>query len=379
MKKIFDLSRGAPPLYTIPIDAFTGKYTDLPGLNETIEAYPDSLNYKGSSVAGNNFRWFGPLRELLGKKHWVHSDQIIVRNGWMDSMDAVFLLLNKKQDIASKKRKAYIVTECPSYDRFAQNIKQHNMDWDAVLLEKDGVCIWELEKLFASNTVDLFYGIYEGQNPSSYSYSPEKKEQVEALCKKYGVLLLWDGAYHNLTYGRKNESMVHIDSHIIYAFNFTKEVSAWAKVWYLVVWDREVADSLFDVVSTKWLNPVYPIEAWYYEFLKSKYYEENLDKLRKLYWERARKFKEIMNTYVKHCEFNQDMDSGYFVNVKFNGVSNHDAFIKKLKDNWIIVSDSRNSFHPKYIELANGVIRIPFAILDEDEIKELAMRFSVLK
>lgn len=376
MKKIFDLSRWAPPLYTVPINAFIWKLDWLLWFNEVIDKYRESLTYKWSFVWWHNFWWFWPLRELLAKKHDVEFEQIIIRNWWMDSIDAFFVYINKKLEKSLKKRNAIIVTESPTYDRIPENLLQHRIKWESVMMKNDWVDLVELENIFKKKEIDAFYWIYEWQNPTSYNCSKEKKEKLEELCKKYNVLVLWDWAYHNLTYKRKNNYITKIDNHIIYSFNYTKELSAWAKVWYLLIWDKNIAKEIFEVVSNKWLNPNYPTQAWYYEFILSKYYDENIENLRTLYWNRAKIFLRLANKYLKDCEYNKNLDSWFFINIKFPNIKNHDDFIEKLNQNWIIISDSRKSYHPKYKNMANWVVRIPFAILDENEMEEILARLS---
>src|SRR5262245_32353585 len=131
--KIFDLARGAPPLETVPLKYILGE--GFPGIGTVIGKNPKTLLYKGSDSGGNNFKGYGPLREVLAAEHGVEPEQIIIRNGGMDAMTHVLTyLLWQRAESSRPNEPIAVATEIPTYDRFPQNLQIHGIKWCGIPL-----------------------------------------------------------------------------------------------------------------------------------------------------------------------------------------------------------------------------------------------------
>ncbi len=370
----FDLSRGAPPLETVPAEYIAGSKT-LPGLGEIVTKYPETLLYKGSGVHGNNFKGYGPLREVLALEHGVDPDQVIIRNGGMDAMTHVLVYLLWQREESGKTNRIAVATEIPTYDRFPQNLQIHGIEWRGVPLTPKGLDLDRLEELLKNGEIQMFYGIYEGQNPSSYSYRDEEIRAVETLCARYDVLVLWDGAYHRLTYGREREEIRTPGSNVILQRNYTKEISAGLKCGYLVV-PKELAPKFDFIVSNSGLNPNYPTQAWIHAFITSPHYVEHIAKLKELFSARLNALREALQKYSPEAIYNKAVDSGYFLEIDYPDVPERSEFEKALGEQGVAISDSTLSYPPAERGTVQGKIRFPFAVFNPEQIDEIARRIA---
>ncbi|MBD3360647.1 aminotransferase class I/II-fold pyridoxal phosphate-dependent enzyme [Candidatus Peregrinibacteria bacterium] len=371
-KKTFDITRGAPPMETIPKDVIAGNGDEeVPGISDVIRENPLCLAYKGSNVAGHNFKGYGPLRETLAAQHKVKPEQIFVRNGGMDAMHFVLHYLRYAYpDIPIS-----VATEVPTYDRFPRALNTFGFEWVGIPLTQDGLDMDELRSRVNKKYIDLFYRIYEGQNPSSYSYSDkEMQSQTEELAG-LGAIIMDDGAYHNLTYGRKRNEITEFPDNYILQRNFTKEVSPGLKCGYLVIPENMVED--FDyIVRNLGLNPVYPVQAWYNAFINSTLYPGQIDYLRDIFGPRAMAVLDALNECSPEAEYNRNLDSGYFLDVNYPSIPERDTFVDALAERGIKVERVNDSYPPESLKRSKGAIRIPFATLKEDEIEEVCRRIA---
>lgn len=364
----FDLSRGAPTLDTVPLTTITRGSDMVENIASVIAANPKTLLYKGSDVAGHNFKGYGPLRETLAARHGVTPEQIIIRNGGMDAMTHVLtFLLWKRGTSKNPDERIAVATEVPTYDRFPLNLALHGIGWKGVPIVNGELDLQRLQETVQQPEVKLFYGIYEGQNPSSYSYSDEQMREIERICAEHQTLVLWDGAYHNLTYGRTRDPITLASENVILQYNYTKEISAGFKCGYLVV-PPSFAKDFNHIVSNAGLNPNYPTQAWIHAFITSAEYPQHLETLRTLFAPRAQAVTQSVKKYSPEAVFNEAVDSGYFIEILYPNIPDQEKFTTALGAAGVTVSDSLASYPPEFQEQVLGKVRLPFAILTPEEI-----------
>jgi DNA-binding transcriptional MocR family regulator len=73
---------------------------------------------------------------------------------------------------------------------------------------------------------------------------------------------------------------------------------------------------------------------------------------------------------------NSSVDSGYFAELFFEGITDHNTFMRRLEGAGIIVGDSRNSYITP--EDGTGRVRIPFASLDPNIVTEAVERIDAV-
>ncbi len=365
-QKQYTLLRGAPLPETFPSEFQNGQE-----IGETFASLisndKDLLGYRGPDFMG-----YGPLREFLAQKHGVESDQIIMGHGGMDVTSHWLTFLNKQRADAHQKKEAVlsrrvsVAVEAPTYDRMLQNIYHNNMEAVGILMTPEGLDLECLEDLARSGSIDGFYGIPIGQNPSSYNYSPEQREAVEEICAKYDVFVLWDLAYQNLTYGWDAEEFTNPKDHVVAQLNFTKEISPGLKCGYLVL-PKVLVEQMKEVVSSARLNAIHPVHALYHRFLETSRYPEHIQSLKELFSQRITGFLNTLEEHTPTAIYNSDLSSGYFIQPRFPGIQDHDKFMKALQTRGVQIGDARNTYPEGHKHVGVGEIRFAPAILMPEE------------
>ncbi|MCF7846667.1 MAG: pyridoxal phosphate-dependent aminotransferase [Candidatus Gracilibacteria bacterium] len=402
LEKPINLKRGAPELSTIDADLVLGNKPGLTNVNELVEENPFLLGYQGSDqsrpginpkLKGKNFLGLDSFRETLAELHNVKPEQIVVAGGGMDAMSLVFDAINRQLGEGREFRLGKMAVEQPTYDRILENAKNRRFATRGVRLDtKTGLDLTELEELLKRTQIDLFYGIDPGQNPSSYSYAPEERQEIEQKMAEYGGLVLWDRAYENLRYGESEQNGTPhyfqgpIPDNVIIARNYTKELAAGsAKLGYLILPDDPGILKLFDtVVSNARLNATsYLVSALVNQIIDPKneeqfhYYSQHLKKLRERFQPRLKKFLEEMQSQFPEARVNQNCDSGYFMQTFYPDIpatpTAQRIFLKEHAEQGLVYEDARTAYTDFYREGGAGIgeTRDPFVLMSEEKIPEI--------
>lgn len=197
---------------------------------EILEKRPiDALQY--SVTEG-----YAPLREYLGtymkEKHNVgrEFDSLIITSGAQQIMDLVTKSLVNEGDT--------ILCEAPSFIGSLNTFRSYNARLRGVPMDEDGMNMDALEQaLKEEKNVRFLYTIPNFQNPTGITMSLEKRKQMLALAKKYGVLILEDNPYGDIRFaGNHIEAIKSMDEegYVIYAGTFSKVISPGMRVAYAI-------------------------------------------------------------------------------------------------------------------------------------------------
>nr|WP_319487359.1 PLP-dependent aminotransferase family protein [uncultured Caproiciproducens sp.] len=221
---VISLSAGNPAPEAFPIK-------EISEISERIlsERPIDALQY--SITEG-----YEPLRRQLTsymkKTHGVGRgfDNILITSGAQQVMDLATKSLCNEGDV--------IICEAPSFIGSLNTFRSYNARLRGIPMESDGMNMAELEKALNEETrVKFIYTIPNFQNPSGITMSREKRKQLYALAKKYGVLILEDNPYGDLRfYGDHIEAIKSLDEDgiVLYAGTFSKVISPGMRVGYAI-------------------------------------------------------------------------------------------------------------------------------------------------
>lgn len=221
---VISLSAGNPAP-----EAFPAKEIAEISANLFTERPIDALQY-------NITEGYAPLRSQLGsymkEKHHVgrEFDQVLITSGAQQVMDLATKSLCNEGDV--------IICEAPSFIGSLNTFRSYNARLRGVPMEHDGMNMAELEKALQEETrVKFIYTIPNFQNPAGVTMSWEKRKQLYALAKKYGVLILEDNPYGDLRFqGEHIEAVKSLDEDgiVIYAGTFSKVISPGMRVGYAI-------------------------------------------------------------------------------------------------------------------------------------------------
>lgn len=227
---------------------------------------------------------YTPLRELLSQlmkeRYQIgrEFDSLILTSGAQQVMDLTAKVFCNEGDT--------IVCECPSFIGSLNCFRSYRGRLAGVEVESDGMNIAQLEQtLQKEKNVRFIYTIPNFQNPSGVTMSLEKRRQVYALAKKYGVLILEDNPYGDLRI--EGESLPSIksfdeDGIVIYAGTFSKILSPGLRVGYAIAPADIIAKMTVGKQSADVHTPVLN-QMIVYEWLKNYDLDSHLAYLQELY------------------------------------------------------------------------------------------------
>jgi 2-aminoadipate transaminase len=224
---------------------------------------------------------YPPLRDLIGQKHGVPADRVVITNGSLQGF--VFMLdgMFSPGDILG--------VEAPTYDRALLQAKLHGVDVLPVSVSDDGLDVDVLAAACAAGRVPkVLYTIPNFQNPSGATISLEKRQGLVALAEQYDFLILEDDPYGLLRF--EGEHLPSIESlggtdRVIFTSSFSKTVAPGLRVGYIVA-PAAIASGLVAAASRTYISPSLLAQAAIHHIVSSGQFEPNVERVTGLMRER---------------------------------------------------------------------------------------------
>ncbi|MBW7571534.1 aminotransferase-like domain-containing protein [Caproiciproducens faecalis] len=257
---------------------------------------------------------YAPLREHLSsymkKTHGVGRDfdNILITSGAQQVMDLATKSLCNEGDV--------VICEAPSFIGSLNTFRSYNCRLRGIPMESDGMDMTELEKALQEEAnVRFIYTIPNFQNPSGITMSWEKRRQLYALAKKYGVLILEDNPYGDLRfYGEHIEAVKSLDEDgiVIYAGTFSKVISPGMRVGYAIA-PQEILQKMIvckqgeDVHTNIWSQIVC------HELMTKYDFDAQLKRLREVYLKKSAIATGALDKYLAPMVTYQPIEGGLFL------------------------------------------------------------------
>ncbi|MGN0595443.1 MAG: PLP-dependent aminotransferase family protein, partial [Hominimerdicola sp.] len=212
--------------------------------NPAPEAFPiEKLNKISAEIFSDNpigalqyslTEGYTPLRDLLKKElekkgeFDPERDDLIITSGAQQANELACKVLCDPSDI--------LCCEAPSFIGSLNAFKSYNVELKGITLEDDGVNIEELEKVFSTGKVKVFYVIPNFQNPTGRTTSLEKRKSMYELAKKYNVMILEDNPYGDLRFAGDSVASIKSmdkDGLVMYSRTFSKILAPGIRVGYI--------------------------------------------------------------------------------------------------------------------------------------------------
>lgn len=254
-----------------PIDALQYSVTEgYPALRETIASYMKEKHNVGRSF-----------------------DAVLVTSGAQQVMDLLTKSVCNEGDV--------VICEAPSFIGSLNSFRSYNARLRGVPMEPDGMDMEKLETALREEPRARFiYTIPNFQNPSGITMSWEKRKQMYALAKKYGVLILEDNPYGDLRFSGEHVPPIKSldeDGIVVYCGSFSKVISPGIRVGY-AIGPQELLQKLIvckqgeDVHTNIWSQIVCNELMTHYDF------DAHLDRLRAIYREKSAFTMKLMNEHL---------------------------------------------------------------------------------
>ena len=205
-------------------------------------------------------------------------DETIITSGGQQGLELTCKVMCNEGDV--------IISENPSFIGALNAYRSNGAKIVGVDMEDDGMNIEMLEKALKENpNAKLIYTIPTFHNPMGITTSLEKRKQIYALAKKYGVLILEDNPYGELRFSGEDippiKSMDE-DGIVCYSGSYSKVLSSGMRIGFLCA----PAAVMSKVIVAKQVEDVHTnilCQMVCESFVTSDEYLPHLDKIRDLY------------------------------------------------------------------------------------------------
>ncbi|AIQ60256.1 PLP-dependent aminotransferase family protein [Paenibacillus borealis] len=218
-KDIISLAGGLPAEELFPVEAVR-------------EAYSRVLSSDVSALQYGLTEGYLPLREAIAARLGrqgipVSAQEMLLTTGSQQAIDLLCRILIDPGDA--------VLVEAPTYLAALQVLGSYRADIRMVDSDDQGMLPEHLEEQLRTYRPKLLYAVPTFNNPSGATWSKERREQVVGLCRKYGVLILEDNPYGEITFdetpGAYPPALAAIDrnldgdSCVVYTGTFSKIVA----------------------------------------------------------------------------------------------------------------------------------------------------------
>ncbi|WP_236182463.1 MULTISPECIES: aminotransferase-like domain-containing protein [Pseudomonas] len=219
------------------------------------------------------------------------SSQVLVVSGSQQTLDlAAKLYIDKGTEI---------LLEAPTYLAALQIFQLFGADCLTVPLEADGPNLAQLRQRLEQHRPAFIYLIPTFQNPSAVRYSEAKREAVAALLDEFGVILIEDEPYRELTFDGGSAQPIAgrlKKSSWIYTGTVSKTLLPGLRVGYLIA-SPDLFPHLLKLKQSADLH-TNRIGQWQaLQWIGSEQYQQHLSELRGFYRQRRDAFQAALETH----------------------------------------------------------------------------------
>ena len=220
---VISLAGGNPAPELFPHDALADIAADL------LREQPVTALQYGITEGYLPFR--EAIKERLKRVEGIgtENDELIVVSGGQQGIDLATKCLVNEGDT--------VIVEQPSFIGAMNAFRSYGAHLVGVPVENDGMNLDALEIALKENrNVRFIYTIPTFQNPMGVTMSIEKRKNLYEIAKRYGVLILEDNPYGELTFdGKKMPTIKSMDTDgiVMYSGSFSKILAPGLRLGFL--------------------------------------------------------------------------------------------------------------------------------------------------
>lgn len=194
-----------------------------------------------------------------------------------------------------------VYVEAPTYPGAINAFRSRGAHIVEINMQEDGVDLNDLEKNLAHSPPKLFYTMPVFQNPTGYSYSLKKKQELIALAKKHGFYIIEDDHISDLYYRQKPILLKALDDadKVFYIKSYSKLFLPGMRMAFLWIpkphFDKiALAKYSSDISSSGFFQRAMDL------FLRKGLWSKHVKSLRKIFYEKWQKAQEALVKYMPH-------------------------------------------------------------------------------
>lgn len=216
--------------------------------------------------------------DLRAKNIFKDGDMLIVTAGAQQAIEVTAKILCNEGDV--------IICENPSFIGSLNSFRSYGVKLIGVSMDEQGMKPDELETVLKANPKTKFiYTIPNFQNPTGNTTTLERRKEVLALAKKYGVYVLEDNPYGALRFaGEDVPCYKELDDskNVIYAGTFSKVLAPGLRVGYLCA-DAEMVSKAVVGMQTSTVHTNIWAQILAYRFVTEVDFNEHIKGLQEIY------------------------------------------------------------------------------------------------
>ncbi|OXM83738.1 PLP-dependent aminotransferase family protein [Paenibacillus rigui] len=186
-------------------------------INKAIDTYKEELFVYGTPKGLPSL-----IQEV--QKH-LADDQVFADTRSIFIVSGVQQALSLLSTMPFPNGKTRILVEQPSYHLFIEQLETHGLPCIGIERTAKGIDLEELERIFRTGKIKLFYTMPRFHSPLGCSYTREQKKNIAALCRAYDVYAVEDDYLADFEQDPKVDPLYAYDdsfSHVIYLKSYSK-------------------------------------------------------------------------------------------------------------------------------------------------------------
>lgn len=246
--------------------------------------------------------------DLRKKKIFKDGDMVVVTAGAQQAIEVTAKILVNEGDV--------IVCENPSFIGSLNAFRSYGVKLVGVSMDEQGMKPDELEEVLKANPKTKFiYTIPNFQNPTGNTTTLERRKEVLALAKKYGVYVLEDNPYGALRFaGEDIPCYKELDSgkNVIYAGTFSKVLAPGLRVGYLCG-DAELVSKAVVGMQTSTVHTNIWAQILAYRFVTEVDFDAHIKVLQMIYRNKYKRMSDALYDYFPSCAELSRPEGGLFI------------------------------------------------------------------
>lgn len=268
-----------------------------------------------------------------------------------------------------------VIVEAPSYADSLDVFRDHGVTLYGVPMDGAGMIASELESLLKrlraeDNSSRLLYTIPNFHNPTGITTSEQRRKDVIALARQYGVLIVEDDVYRDLAFeGALPPSYLSLAgvNRVIQIGSVSKTIAPGLRVGWMVTSPQRV-QRFVDCGTTQMGGGASPLAAQFVaEYCRLGYWDTHLEAIRSLYQTRRDALLAALDRYMRpEVQWTQPL-GGFFVWLTLPEHVVGVAIKQQAAKRGVLVASGEGFFtqpesHPNHLRLTYS-----FAALEEIE------------
>lgn len=295
----------------------------------------------------------------------VHALQII--SGAQQGLDIVSKAVLHYNDV--------VLVEAPTYSGAIASFRSRGVKIIQIPIQVDGINMVKLEEIIKRYRPKMMYTMINCQNPTGYSYTHKKKEQLLALAQKYSMYILEDDYVSELVYSKTNSlALKALDVHdqVIYIKSFSKILMPGLRLGFMVVPDslNEIimnAKQATDISTSGLIQKAFDV------YLRNGHWEKQLKHMKKIYYKRFEQMVASLNQYLPRSVHYYVPKGGILFWIELPKGYDSRQFFESMKHKDVAIVPGDMFF---YTDRKSYAIRLSIAAVSEEMIDEGVKKLS---